>query len=171
LITTEDSQRTDHGSLVGAMPRILKIIGVILLTALPGCRSDKGRDGPPQLPPMTDSGITALQKTDVTPGSGAEARSGMTVRVHYTGWLFDPATADRKGKQFDSSRDSGQPFEFQLGKGEVIAGWDEGIAGMKVGGTRMLTIPPAMAYGPNTVGNLIPPNATLFFEVELLGVR
>jgi FKBP-type peptidyl-prolyl cis-trans isomerase FkpA len=153
------------------MPRILKIIGVIVLTALPGCRSDRERDGAAQLPPMADSGITTLQKTDVTPGSGPEVRPGMTVRVHYSGWLYDPAAADRKGKKFDSSREGGQPFEFQLGKGEVIAGWDEGIAGMKVGGTRMLTIPPAMAYGPNTVGNLIPPNATLFFEVELLGVR
>ena len=120
---------------------------------------------------MANSGITSLQTSDVTAGSGAEARPGMTVRVHYTGWLYDAAAADRKGKKFDSSRDRGEPFEFSLGKGEVIAGWDEGIAGMKVGGTRMLTIPPSMAYGSSAVGGLIPPNATLFFEVELVDVR
>jgi FKBP-type peptidyl-prolyl cis-trans isomerase FkpA len=153
------------------MPHLLKVIFVMLLAVLPGCGSAIEKDEEPLLPPMADSGITTLQKTDVTPGSGAEARPGMAVRVHYTGWLYDPAAADRKGKQFDSSRDGGQPFEFQLGKSEVIAGWDEGIAGMKVGGTRLLTIPPAMAYGSNAVGGIIPPNATLFFEVELVGVR
>lgn len=153
------------------MPDVLKIICVILLTALPACGSATEGDDEPQLPPMADSGITTLQKTDVTPGSGAEARPGMTVRMHYTGWLYDRAAADRKGKKFDSSRDRGEPYEFQLGKGEVIVGWDEGIAGMKVGGTRMLTIPPSMAYGSSAVGGVIPPNATLFFEVELVDVR
>lgn len=120
---------------------------------------------------MPDSGVTSLQKTDLTPGTGAEARTGTTVRVHYTGWLYDPAAADRKGTKFDSSRDSGQPFEFRLGAGEVIAGWDEGVAGMKVGGTRVLTIPPAMGYGSRGAGGVIPPNATLVFDVELLDVR
>lgn len=121
--------------------------------------------------PMADSGITSLQKTDVTPGTGAEARPGMTVRVHYTGWLYDPATADHKGRKFDSSKDSNNPFEFKLGSGEVITGWDEGVTGMKVGGTRVLTIPPAMGYGASGAGGVIPPNATLLFEVELLDVR
>ena len=120
---------------------------------------------------MADSGITALQKTDVAPGSGAEARPGMMVRVHYTGWLYDAAAPDHKGKKFDSSRDSGQPFEFALGKGEVITGWDEGVSGMKVGGTRILTIPPRMAYGAGGASGIIPPNATLLFEVELVDVR
>ena len=120
---------------------------------------------------MADSGITTLQQTDITPGTGAEARKGMTVRVHYTGWLYNPATADHKGKKFDSSKDSGSPFEFPLGKGHVITGWDEGVAGMKVGGTRLLTIPPSMGYGAQGAGGVIPPNATLLFEVELLDVR
>ena len=120
---------------------------------------------------MADSGITALQKNDVTQGTGAEAVSGKTVRVHYTGWLYDRGAADHKGQKFDSSKDGGEPYEFPLGAGVVIEGWDEGIAGMKVGGTRMLTIPPALGYGPQAVGGVIPPNATLLFEVELLDVR
>ena len=124
-----------------------------------------------QQEPMADSGITTLQKNDVKLGSGAEARSGQLVRVHYTGWLYDANAADRKGLKFDSSKDSNEPFEFQMGKGDVIQGWDEGIAGMKVGGTRILTIPPALAYGSQSVGGVIPPNATLVFEVELVDVR
>ena len=120
---------------------------------------------------MADSGITTLQQSDITPGTGAEARKGMTVRVHYTGWLYNPATADHKGKKFDSSKDSGSPFDFPLGKGHVIAGWDEGVAGMKVGGKRKLIIPPELGYGPNGYPPVIPPNAELTFEVELLGVK
>jgi FKBP-type peptidyl-prolyl cis-trans isomerase len=131
---------------------------------LPACGSDTET-------PMADSGITTLQKNDVTPGTGAEAVAGKIIRVHYTGWLYEKGAADHKGQKFDSSRDSGVPFEFRLGAGEVIKGWDEGVAGMKVGGTRMLTVPPALGYGPQAVGGVIPPNATLLFEVELLDVR
>ena len=120
---------------------------------------------------MADSGISTLQIQDVTPGTGAEARKGQTVRVHYTGWLYDAGKPDKRGGKFDSSKDSNEPFEFRLGAGEVIRGWDEGVAGMKVGGTRMLTIPPAMGYGARGAGGVIPPNATLLFEVELLDVR
>lgn len=120
---------------------------------------------------MADSGISALQQTDVTPGAGAEARPGMTVKVHYIGWLYNATTADHRGQKFDSSKDSNTPFEFRLGAGEVIEGWDKGVAGMKVGGTRLLTIPPAMGYGARGAGGVIPPNATLLFEVELLDVR
>lgn len=120
---------------------------------------------------MADSGITELQKNDTKAGTGAEARRGQNVRVHYTGWLYEPSTADHKGKKFDSSRDRNEPFEFRLGAGEVIPGWDEGIAGMKVGGTRTLTIPPQMAYGRSGAGGVIPPNATLVFDVELLDVK
>ncbi|MGE3275991.1 MAG: FKBP-type peptidyl-prolyl cis-trans isomerase [Vicinamibacterales bacterium] len=120
---------------------------------------------------MPDYGITSLQQTDVTTGDGGEARPGMTVNVHYTGWLYDPDAADHRGKKFDSSKDRGEPFEFRLGGGEVIPGWDEGVAGMKVGGTRVLTIPPDMAYGPRGAGGVIPPNATLVFEVDLLGIK
>ncbi len=120
---------------------------------------------------MADSSITTLQKTDTKAGTGAEAQNGHTVRVHYTGWLYDPGAAENKGKKFDSSRDRNDPFEFRLGTGQVIRGWDEGVAGMKVGGSRTLVIPPAMGYGSRGAGGVIPPNATLLFDVELLGVR
>jgi FKBP-type peptidyl-prolyl cis-trans isomerase len=120
---------------------------------------------------MAESGITTLQTQDVTPGTGAEATKGQVVSVHYTGWLYDPSAGDKRGAKFDSSKDRNEPFEFRLGGGEVISGWDEGVAGMKVGGTRILTIPPAMGYGATGAGGIIPPNATLLFEVDLLGVR
>jgi FKBP-type peptidyl-prolyl cis-trans isomerase len=112
-----------------------------------------------------------FQTTDTTTGTGAEATSGRSVLVHYTGWLYDAGVADRKGTKFDSSRDRNEPFEFALGAGEVIRGWDEGVKGMKVGGKRTLTIPPDMGYGARGAGGVIPPNATLLFEVELLAVR
>jgi len=115
--------------------------------------------------------VNALGKNDRSAGSGAEARPGMMVSVHYTGWLYDPSAPETRGKKFDSSKDRGQPFEFQLGKGDVIAGWDEGVAGMKVGGTRVLTIPSNMGYGARGAGADIPPNSGLVFEVELLGVK
>ena len=115
--------------------------------------------------------ITSLQTQDVTPGTGDEARKGQMVRVHYTGWLYDESKGDKRGRKFDSSKDRNEPFEFRLGAEEVIKGWDEGIAGMKTGGTRVLTIPPAMGYGASGAGNDIPPNATLVFEVELLDAR
>ena len=117
------------------------------------------------------SSITSLIKDDVKIGEGAEATAGQTVSVHYTGWLYDPSAADKHGKQFDSSRTRGTPFKFPLGGGRVIKGWDEGVAGMKVGGQRTLTIPSSMGYGSRGAGGLIPPNATLIFDVELLGVE
>jgi FKBP-type peptidyl-prolyl cis-trans isomerase len=107
--------------------------------------------------------VTDLKIEDLKPGTGAEAKAGQQVSVHYTGWLTD-------GKKFDSSVDRGQPFKFLLGGGQVIQGWDKGVAGMKVGGKRKLTIPPQMGYGERGAGGVIPPNATLVFEVELLGV-
>lgn len=116
------------------------------------------------------SDITTLIKDDVKVGTGAEAQAGTTVTVHYTGWLYDAAKADKRGKKFDSSKDRGEPFQFRLGVGQVIKGWDEGFAGMKVGGTRVLTIPAAMGYGARGAGGVIPPNATLVFEVDLLAV-
>jgi FKBP-type peptidyl-prolyl cis-trans isomerase FkpA len=112
-----------------------------------------------------------LKKTDVNVGTGAEATPGRTVSVHYTGWLHDTSKSDGHGKKFDSSVDRGSPFEFNLGAGQVIRGWDEGVAGMKVGGKRTLVIPPEMGYGSRGAGGVIPPNATLVFDVELLGVR
>ena len=107
----------------------------------------------------------------VNVGAGAEATAGRSVSVHYTGWLHDAGKADGHGRKFDSSVDRGSPFEFSLGEGQVIRGWDEGVAGMKVGGKRTLVIPPEMGYGARGAGGVIPPNATLVFDVELLGVR
>jgi FKBP-type peptidyl-prolyl cis-trans isomerase len=109
--------------------------------------------------------------TDTKVGTGAEAVPGQHITVHYTGWLFDEAAPDNKGRKFDSSRDRGDPFSFELGAGRVIQGWDEGFAGMKVGGTRRLVIPPEQGYGARGAGGVIPPNATLVFEVELLAVE
>ena len=117
------------------------------------------------------SNITSLQISDTKVGSGAEAQRGQDVTVHYTGWLYDEKAADHHGKKFDSSRDRNDPFAFRLGAGMVIRGWDDGVAGMKVGGTRTLVIPPNMGYGARGAGGDIPPNATLVFDVELLGVR
>ncbi len=111
-----------------------------------------------------------MQMIDHAVGDGAEATAGQTVTVHYTGWLFEDGAADNKGSKFDSSRDRGDPFVFPLGAGRVIAGWDQGVAGMKVGGQRTLIIPPEMGYGARGAGGVIPPNATLVFDVELLAV-
>ena len=115
--------------------------------------------------------MAELIKQDVRAGTGAEAVAGRTVTVHYTGWLYDPSRPENKGSKFDSSRDRNEPFSFGLGGGEVIRGWDEGVAGMKVGGQRMLTIPATMGYGARGAGGVIPPNATLLFDVELLDVK
>ena len=111
---------------------------------------------------------TGLQYEDELVGSGPEAKAGQTVRVHYTGWLYNNGV---QGAKFDSSRDRNDPFGFSLGSGMVIAGWDEGVAGMKVGGKRTLVIPPQLGYGARGAGGVIPPNATLKFDVELLETR
>ena len=112
---------------------------------------------------------SSLQIDDRVTGSGDAAQAGKTVTVHYTGWLHDPSAPDGRGRKFDSSKDRGEPFEFALGAGQVIRGWDEGVQGMQVGGTRVLTIPPELGYGARGAGGVIPPNATLKFDVELLG--
>jgi FKBP-type peptidyl-prolyl cis-trans isomerase len=138
---------------------------LIILTALlalalgVGCTKKQSTESNTQSSMATD-----LKVEDLKVGNGAEASPGKTVTVHYTGWLTD-------GKKFDSSLDRQSPFKFRLGAHQVIAGWDKGVAGMKVGGKRKLTIPPDMAYGPRGAGNVIPPNATLVFEVELLEVN
>ena len=115
--------------------------------------------------------ITSLQITDGKKGTGAEATRGKQVTVHYTGWLYDPKAADKHGKKFDSSRDHGEPFSFKLGAGNVIAGWDRGVVGMKVGGRRRLVIPPELGYGDRGAGAVIAPGETLIFVVDLLDVR
>ncbi|HEV7517904.1 MAG TPA: FKBP-type peptidyl-prolyl cis-trans isomerase [Thermoanaerobaculia bacterium] len=116
---------------------------------------------------MEDNEVTTpsgLKYTDLKVGEGEEAKAGQRVDVHYTGWLTN-------GTKFDSSLDRGKPFSFKLGAGQVIQGWDQGVAGMKVGGKRKLTIPPGLGYGSQSVGGVIPPNSTLDFDVELLGVK
>jgi FKBP-type peptidyl-prolyl cis-trans isomerase FkpA len=121
--------------------------------------------------PPTGTDVMPMQKIDLQPGTGAEIKSGQNALVHYTGWLFDAAAPDNKGKKFDSSVDRNEPFEFPVGAGMVIKGWDEGVVGMKVGGKRRLVIPPDMGYGARGAGGVIPPGATLVFDVELVEIR
>lgn len=140
-----------------------------LILGLSAC--NRGRDDVGAAPTVADaSGIASLQTTDILIGNGALAQAGKQVTVHYTGWLYDQAAADKHGKQFDSSIPRGTPFSFQLGDGQVIKGWDQGVAGMKVGGRRTLVIPSDLAYGPGGRGP-IPPAATLVFDVELIAVN
>lgn len=139
-------------------------IALLAQTKKPAKGPAKTPDGPTKVsgkPVTTSSG---LEYWEIKKGTGALAQKGKNVSVHYTGWLTD-------GKEFDSSRDSGEPISFQLGTGQVIKGWDEGIAGMKVGGKRQLRIPPALGYGQRGFGSSIPPNSTLVFDVELMGVK
>jgi FKBP-type peptidyl-prolyl cis-trans isomerase len=136
-------------------------LAAALLAAVVGGQANAASGQPVELP-------DGLKYTDVKVGDGATATAGQTVSVHYTGWLYENG---QKGKKFDSSRDRGQPFGFSLGAGQVIKGWDEGVAGMKIGGQRTLIIPPDLAYGARGAGGVIPPNATLIFDVELLGVQ
>ncbi|CAK0781019.1 Peptidyl-prolyl cis-trans isomerase [Gammaproteobacteria bacterium] len=140
---------------------VLSIVGISLTTA---CSK-------PAAPKMETSSMTELVKTDVKLGEGEVATTGKSVTVHYTGWLYDKDAPNHHGKKFDSSRDRNEPFVFPLGAGQVISGWDQGVAGMKVGGQRTLTIPAELGYGARGAGRVIPPNATLVFDVELLGVR
>jgi FKBP-type peptidyl-prolyl cis-trans isomerase FkpA len=115
--------------------------------------------------------ITQLQKIDRVSGNGTVARDGDVVQVNYTGWLYDAAAKDHRGKEFDSSLDGGEPIDFTLGAGEVIQGWDQGIRGMRVGGKRTLIIPARLAYGSRGAGDAVPPDAALVFDVDLVGVR
>ena len=122
--------------------------------------------------PVDTQPITELQKNDVVKGSGEGISAGQQAVVHYTGWLYDAATPDHKGKQFDSSRQSGKPFRFTIGAGGVIKGWEEGVQGMQPGGQRQLVIPASLGYGERGAGGgQIPPNATLLFDIELLAIE
>ena len=132
------------------------ILSSLLLGATFACGGPTPDSEPTEGAPMADTGITQLQIVDTRTGTGDEARPGRLVRVHYTGWLYDTSKADKKSSKFDSSKDRNDPFEFPLGGGQVIPGWDQGFAGMKVGGTRVLTIRPDMGYGARGAGGVIP---------------
>ena len=122
-------------------------------------------------PPYTGGDVAELQRIDVTAGTGAPATAGDEISVHYTGWLYDQHAPDKRGRKFDSSRDRGEPLVFRLGSGRVIRGWDDGIEGMQRGGKRELRIPAGLGYGARGAGKVIPPGASLVFEVELLDIR
>jgi FKBP-type peptidyl-prolyl cis-trans isomerase FkpA len=144
-----------------------RVLGVLLAALLVAACSGGNKEDDA----LSQTTLTKLEITDLKEGTGMEARPGRRVSVHYTGWLYHPARPEHKGRQFDSSRDRGRPFDLTLGRGEVIPGWDQGLVGMKVGGQRRLVIPPALAYGREGTGGDIPPNATLVFDVELMGVQ
>jgi FKBP-type peptidyl-prolyl cis-trans isomerase FkpA len=117
------------------------------------------------------SAVNSLQILELQPGAGAPIAAGQNAVVQYTGWLYEAGAPDNKGKQFDSSRNSGQPFRFVVGAGQVIKGWDQGVAGMKVGSRRRLVVPADLAYGDSGAGGVIPPGATLVFDVDLVAVE
>ena len=154
------------------MNTLKSLMAAVCVLSLGACQAQSNAvaDQTKESTEMTQT-ITELVKNDTLVGEGREAESGFMVSVHYTGWLYDETAADNKGEKFDSSVDRGQPFEFALGDGQVIQGWDQGFAGMKVGGNRTLIIPPEMGYGARGAGGVIPPNATLIFDVELLDVK
>jgi FKBP-type peptidyl-prolyl cis-trans isomerase FkpA len=117
------------------------------------------------------SGVSSMQSIELKAGSGAAVTAGKIAVVQYTGWLYEASAKDNKGKQFDSSRTGGQPFRFPVGTGQVIKGWDQGVAGMKVGESRRLIIPADLAYGDSGAGGVIPPGATLVFDIDLVGIE
>lgn len=139
--------------------------------AMLGCAALFGCARTPLPAAAPENRVATLAATDLSVGSGAAAVPGSKVTVHYTGWLYDSNQPDQKGTEFDSSRNKGDPFSFVLGQRQVIAGWDQGVAGMQVGGQRRLVIPGDLAYGDSGAGGVIPPGATLVFDVELLDVQ
>lgn len=154
-------------ALTAPESRPVRVVVVVLLAAI-----FLGACSRPSLPPAAaEDRVPTLMSKDVTPGQGAAALPGSKVSVHYTGWLYDHTRPDQKGAEFDSSRKHGSPFSFTLGARQVIPGWDQGVAGMKVGGQRRLVIPSYLAYGDGGAGGVIPPGATLVFDVELVDVQ
>jgi FKBP-type peptidyl-prolyl cis-trans isomerase FkpA len=150
--------------------RTTALLAVLALTvSLSACQ--RADDTPPPEEDVATPAVTELQIETLAEGEGEAIQPGQRAVVHYTGWLYDPARDDNKGSQFDSSHPRGAPFDFTVGAGQVIRGWDEGVAGMRVGEVRQLLIPPDMAYGQRGAGGVIPANATLLFEVELLEIR
>ena len=119
----------------------------------------------------TPAGVASMQTVELKPGTGNALGAGQIAVVHYTGWLYEAGERDHKGKQFDSSRTTGMPFRFPVGTGSVIKGWDQGVAGMKVGGSRRLVIPPGLAYGDRGADGVIPPGATLVFDIDLVAIE
>lgn len=152
----------------------MKLFSILLASALSmtliACQAETSSTSTKDATVMSER-IKEFEKIDTQVGEGREAEAGLTVIVHYTGWLYDPSADDKKGQKFDSSVDRGQPFEFPLGQGMVIQGWDQGFAGMKIGGKRTLMIPSEMGYGARGAGGVIPPNADLIFDVELLDLK
>jgi FKBP-type peptidyl-prolyl cis-trans isomerase len=142
-----------------------RIVPALLVTLVAAMTFGQVKDGPPKIEGKPTTTPSGLKYWDVQKGTGAVAVSGMRVKVHYTGWLAS------NGKKFDSSVDRNQPFQFPLGAGRVIKGWDEGVKGMHVGGKRRLEIPPDLGYGSQGAPGAIPPNSTLIFDVELLDVQ
>jgi peptidylprolyl isomerase len=152
-----------------AFPRTRTLVALVLVTALTGVfAAGASTTATAQEVGKTVTTSSGLQITDSKIGTGATPRPGQICVMHYTGWLYQGGA---KGQKFDSSLDRGRPFEFPIGRQRVIAGWDEGVASMKVGGKRTLIIPPDLGYGARGAGGVIPPNATLIFEVELLDVK
>ncbi len=153
-------RRSPNRSFAFALAALIGASGVSLVVAPSGAAA--------QTMGKTMTTASGLQIIDTVAGTGATPKQGQTCVMHYTGWLYENG---KKGKKFDSSVDRNEPFEFPLGKHQVIAGWDEGVATMKVGGKRTLIIPPQLGYGARGAGGVIPPNATLMFDVELLAVK
>ena len=146
-----------------------KIILAVAIALTAGCGSKS--EAPPGRAAPAANPVTGLQTVTLKPGSGAAIGGGQIAVVQYTGWLYEAGAADHKGKQFDSSLPRREPFKFPLDTGSVIKGWDQGVVGMKVGESRRLTIPPELAYGDAGAGGVIPPGATLVFDVELVGIE
>ena len=143
---------------------------LILLIAITTACSGKS-DAPAAGAVTPAAGVSSLQTVTLKPGTGPTIGGGQIAVVQYTGWLYEAGATDHKGKEFDSSRNAHQPFKFPVGTGSVIKGWDQGVAGMKVGESRRLVIPPDLAYGDGGAGGVIPPGATLVFDVELVGIE
>jgi peptidylprolyl isomerase len=154
--------------MMQVLPRVRALAAIALAAALTGSVAVGTSTSSMAQAAKTMTTASGLQIADSKVGTGATPKPGQTCVMHYTGWLYENGA---KGKKFDSSVDRGEPFEFPIGQKRVIAGWDEGVASMKVGGKRTLIIPPALGYGARGAGGVIPPNATLIFEVELLDVK
>jgi FKBP-type peptidyl-prolyl cis-trans isomerase len=156
------SARSFHSRLGSGLFRAF-VLG-LALAGLTAC------GGKPESAPAQASGVSSLQSVDLKTGDGEAITAGKMAVVQYTGWLYEAGAKDNKGKEFDSSRNTGQPFQFTVGAGQVIKGWDQGVAGMKVGGSRRLIIPPDLAYGDGGAGP-IPAGATLVFDIDLVGIQ